>query len=106
TVPAASLPFSTDSIRDPEAFGTHAISVTVSSPGGTVATARGVVELSTGFPSEQETGVSVLVPLTVPDTADGLLSAETLQDYTQTTGTLSRQLDTVDGRAVTIGVDP
>ncbi|NRG42210.1 hypothetical protein HRK28_14945 [Rathayibacter sp. VKM Ac-2835] len=106
TVPAADLPFSTDSIRDPEAFGTHTVSVTVTSPGGTVATARGVVELSTGFPSEQETGVSVLVPLTVPDTADGLLSAETLQDYTQTTGTLSRQLDSVDGRAVTIGVDP
>ncbi|QHC64602.1 hypothetical protein GSU69_19185 [Rathayibacter festucae] len=106
TVPAASLPFSMDFGRDPEAFGSHAISVTVTSPGGTVATARGVVELTTGFPSEQETGVSVLVPLTVPDTADGLLSAETLQDYTQTTGTLSRQLDSVDGRAVTLGVDP
>lgn len=106
TVPSADLPFSTDFGRDPEAFGTHAVSVTVTSPGGTVATARGVVELSTGLPSEQETGVSVLVPLTVPDTADGLLSADTLQDYTQTTGTLSRQLDSIDGRAVTIGVDP
>ena len=106
TVPAASLPFSTDFTRDPEDFGTHAVSVTVTSPGGTIATARGVFELTTGFPSEQETGVSVLVPLTVPDTADGLLSAETLQDYTQTTGTLSRQLDSIAGRAVTIGVDP
>ncbi|WP_244256151.1 DUF6049 family protein [Rathayibacter sp. VKM Ac-2760] len=106
TVPDTSLPFSTDFGRDPEDFGSHALSVTITSPGGTVATARGVVELSTGIPAEQETGVSVLVPLTVPDTSDGLLSAETLQDYTQTTGTLSRQLDSVDGRAVTIGLDP
>lgn len=102
TIPAAAIPFSSD----PEARGAHAIAVTVTSPGGTVATARNAVELTDGIPSDRETGVSVLVPLTVPDTSDGLLSAETLQDYTQTTGTLSRQLDSVIGRAVAIGLDP
>ncbi|QHC68319.1 hypothetical protein GSU68_18265 [Rathayibacter sp. VKM Ac-2759] len=102
TIPAAAIPFS----ADPAALGSHAVAVTVTSPGGTLATARNSVELTNGAPSERETGVSVLVPLTVPDSSDGLIPAETLQDYTQSTGTLSRQLDSVVGRAVTIGVDP
>ncbi|WP_085477620.1 DUF6049 family protein [Rathayibacter oskolensis] len=102
TVPAAAIPFSSDA----GALGSHAVAVTVTSPGGTVATARSAVELTTGVPAERETGVSVLVPLTVPDTSDGLITAETLRDYTQSTGTLSRQLDSVLGRAVAIGVDP
>ncbi|MWV48178.1 hypothetical protein GRS96_02665 [Rathayibacter sp. VKM Ac-2803] len=102
TIPAAAVPFS----ADPAALGSHAVAVTVTSPGGTLATARSAVELTAGLPAERETGVSVLVPLTVPDTSDGLIPAETLQDYTQSTGTLSRQLDSVLGRAVTIGVDP
>ncbi|WP_228493396.1 MULTISPECIES: DUF6049 family protein [unclassified Rathayibacter] len=102
TVPAAEIPFSTASW----ALGTHALTVTVTSPGGVVATARAAVELTDGAPVTRETGVSVLVPLTVPDTADGLLSADALQDYTRSSGTLSRQLDAVSGRAVAIGVDP
>lgn len=102
TVPAAALPFSTD----PSALGAHGLVVTVTSPGGTIATARNAVELATGVPSERETGVSVLVPLTVPDSAEGLIPLEALGEYTQPTGTLSRQLDSVLGRAVTIGVDP
>ncbi|KQS13933.1 MULTISPECIES: DUF6049 family protein [unclassified Rathayibacter] len=102
TIPAAAIPFS----ADPSALGSHAVAVTVTSPGGTIATARNAVELTDGVPEERETGVSVLVPLTVPDTSDGLIPVETLQDYTQSTGTLSRQLDSVIGRAVTIGVDP
>ncbi|WP_153038773.1 DUF6049 family protein [Rathayibacter tanaceti] len=102
TVPVAAIPFS----NDPEARGAHAVSIAVTSPGGVVATARSAVELTDGVPTPSETGVSVLVPLTVPDTTDGLLPADTLRDYTQSTGTLSRQLDSVSGRAVAIGVDP
>jgi hypothetical protein len=71
-----------------------------------VSTARTAVELTDDSVPERETGVSVLVPLTVPDTADGVLSAESLAEYTGSTGTLTRQLDAVSGRGVTIGVDP
>ncbi|MBO0983268.1 hypothetical protein IOC53_05340 [Rathayibacter sp. SD072] len=102
TVPAAGIPFSSD----PSARGTHAVAVTVIGPGGTVATARTAVELTDGVPSGEETGVDVLVPLTVPGSSDGLIPADALQDYTQSTGTLSRQLDSVIGRGVAIGVDP
>ncbi|PPG24833.1 DUF6049 family protein [Rathayibacter toxicus] len=102
TIPAASIPFSTWA----SAHGTHALTVTVTSPGGVVTAARNVVDVTNGTPASRKTGVSVLVPLTVPETADGLLSADTLKDYTRPTGTLSRQLDAVAGRAATIGVDP
>lgn len=102
TIPAAAVPFSSD----PAARGSHAVAVTVTGPGGPVATARTAVELTDGVPSTQETGVAVLVPLTIPGSGEGLIPAETLADYTESTGTLSRQLDSVLGRAVAIGVDP
>lgn len=102
TVPAEQIPFS----NDRTALGTHAVLVTITDPDGVVSTARTAVELTDSTASAQETGVNILVPLTVPDTDSGLLSADTLRDYTQPTGTLSRQLDAVFGRAVTIGVDP
>ncbi|AND18025.1 hypothetical protein A6122_2917 [Rathayibacter tritici] len=102
TVPVDQIPFS----KDRTALGTHAVLVTVTGPGGVVSTARTAVELADEAAPERETGVSVLVPLTVPDTADGLLSAETLADDTNSTGTLTRQLDEVIGKGVTIGVDP
>lgn len=103
TVPVDQIPFS----NDRTALGTHAVLVTVTGPGGVVSTARTAVELTDDAAApERETGVSVLVPLTVPDTADGLLSAEALADYTDGTGTLTRQLDAVAGKGVTIGVDP
>lgn len=102
TVPVDQIPFS----NDRTALGTHAVLVTVTGPGGVVSTARTAVELTDATAPERETGVSALVPLTVPDTADGLLSAETLADYTNSTGTLTRQLDEITGKGVTIGVDP
>ncbi|WP_237399554.1 DUF6049 family protein [Rathayibacter iranicus] len=102
TVPVEQIPFS----NDRTALGAHAVLVTITDPDGVVSTARTAVELTESTASPQETGVNVLVPLTVPDTAAGLLSADTLREYTQPTGTLSRQLDSVFGRAVTIGVDP
>lgn len=50
--------------------------------------------------------VSVLVPLVVPPTTTGLITAEDLERYTGQFGTLTRQLDAVAGTEATVGVDP
>jgi len=50
--------------------------------------------------------VAIVMPLTVPPTATGLLDAETLTAYTAAGGMLTRQLDAVVGSRVAIGLDP
>lgn len=50
--------------------------------------------------------VALVLPLTVPPTATGLLDAETLALYTDADGILTRQLDAVAGSRVAIGLDP
>lgn len=101
TVPAASIPFATDADE-----GTHALQVTVESGAGdTLATARNSVEWLPGA-TTGTTGVAVAVPLIAPSSTTGLISAENLADYTAITGTLTRQLDSVWGRPVAIGIDP
>ncbi len=50
--------------------------------------------------------VAVVVPIVVPPTTTGLLSAEELEQYTGPTGGLTRQLDAVAGTRATLAVDP
>lgn len=50
--------------------------------------------------------VAIAVPITVPESAGGLISADALTQYTSPLGTLTRQLDSVAGRPVVIGIDP
>jgi len=50
--------------------------------------------------------VAVVVPLTVPPTATGLLDASTLSTYTQQGGILDRELDAVEGTSAAVGLDP
>jgi hypothetical protein len=50
--------------------------------------------------------VAVAVPITVPESAGGLIAADALAQYTSPLGTLTRQLDAVDGRPVVLGIDP
>ncbi len=50
--------------------------------------------------------VALIVPITVPVQSSELLTVETLLQYTSPTGLLTRQLDAVAGRAVTVAVDP
>jgi hypothetical protein len=52
------------------------------------------------------TKVAVIAPLTVPSGSDGLISAEALADYTGPAGLLTRQLDAVAGKAITVALDP
>ncbi|MBG6055128.1 hypothetical protein IWX81_001539 [Salinibacterium sp. CAN_S4] len=50
--------------------------------------------------------VAIAVPITVPESAGGLISADALTQYTSPLGTLTRQLDAVEGRPVVLGIDP
>lgn len=50
--------------------------------------------------------LAVVVPLIVPATDTGLISAESLELYTRPQGLLTRQLDAVVDRQVAIAIDP
>src|SRR5688572_33288753 len=50
--------------------------------------------------------LTLVVPLTVPPNATGLLDADTLTRYTSPLGLLTRQLDAVIDTPVAIGLDP
>ncbi len=50
--------------------------------------------------------VALAVPITVPESAGGLISADALAQYTSPLGTLTRQLDAVEGKPVALGLDP
>ena len=50
--------------------------------------------------------VAIAVPITVPESAGGLISADALTQYTSPLGTLTRQLDSSEGRPVVLGIDP
>jgi hypothetical protein len=50
--------------------------------------------------------VAVVMPLTVPPTAGGLIDEETLATYTQPDGLLDRELDAVAGTRTAVGLDP
>ncbi|RWZ67870.1 hypothetical protein ELQ92_00950 [Labedella populi] len=51
-------------------------------------------------------GLSIVMPVTTPTEQDGLIGAESLSTYTAPGGVLTRQLDGVVGRDVTLAVDP
>lgn len=50
--------------------------------------------------------VAIAVPITVPESAGGLISVDALTQYTSPLGTLTRRLDDVEGRPVVLGIDP
>lgn len=72
----------------------------VCSPLATAAPA--VAETTAGPPTE----VAIVVAITVPASATGLISAVDLGSYTSPIGILTRQLDQVVDRPVTLGIDP
>lgn len=48
----------------------------------------------------------MIAPLTVPSGSGGLINAETLADYTDSLGLLTRQLDAVAGKPIAVAIDP
>lgn len=52
------------------------------------------------------TEVAVIAPLAVPTGSGGLISSETLAEYTNSLGLLTRQLDAVAGKPIAVAIDP
>ncbi|WP_416392956.1 MULTISPECIES: DUF6049 family protein [unclassified Curtobacterium] len=73
--------------------------------GDTYAVARSAI---TWYPESDQTPVSVSVamPITVPETNQGLLSAGTLAATTAVDGTLTQQLDAAEDHNVAVAIDP
>ena len=67
-----------------------------------VAAMPATAQTSPGLPTE----VAVVVPLTVPASETGFIDAERLANYTSEFGLLTRSLDQVGNRPVTIAIDP
>jgi len=100
TVPAASLGISGSSTQ------VYGLDASVVSGGATVGRGTGSLVWNTGSGSS-EIGIAVAMPITVPATADGLISSADLATYTAENGVLTRELDGVSGHPnVAIGIDP
>ncbi|WP_423921014.1 DUF6049 family protein [Frigoribacterium sp. 2-23] len=86
-------------------WGARALGARLVVDGSQVAQARNSVVWYPGD-SFQPTRVSMAVPITVPETETGVLDATALSSYTSTGGILRRELDTVAGKPIALGVDP
>ncbi|OUE23729.1 DUF6049 family protein [Clavibacter michiganensis] len=86
-------------------FGPRGLTAELEAGGADVATGRGAVVWSPGT-DPAPVPVAAVMPLTVPPSASDFVDAEALATYTAPTGTLTRQLDAVDGRPVAVGIDP
>ena len=87
------------------AWGARGIAATLSTGDRVRAEGRGTF---VWYSDEEVTpvNVSLIMPITVPAQSAGLITSKALETFTAPTGVLSRQLDGVVGRAVTIAIDP
>ncbi|WP_022885405.1 DUF6049 family protein [Glaciibacter superstes] len=102
TVPAASI-----GLGPSNAWGARGIAATLSA-GETEADpvqGRGVFVWSTGEPVTP-VNLAIVVPITTPPGATGLIAADDLEKYTGPGGLLTRQLDDVVNQPVAIAIDP
>lgn len=96
-VPAAEL-----GLVDP---GAYRLTVSLETPDGRLAESRTAIV----WHPDAIVGpiaLGVVAPITVPPTGGGLISAEDLERYTAPAGLLSRRLQAVIGRPITLAVDP
>jgi hypothetical protein len=101
TVPAASINFGTQTA----VWGARTLAVRVTVGGSELGQSRDSIVWNPGG-GVPRTGLAIAMPLTVPESSDGLITPELLANYTSPGGLLTRQLDSVDGTTVAIGVDP
>lgn len=101
TVPAAAvaLPGAASS------WGARMLAVEVTGSGEPIGQSRSAI---VWYPatSAPTTRIALAIPLTVPETTTGLLSAEDLQGYTGPNGVLTRELDQAIATGAAIGIDP
>jgi Family of unknown function (DUF6049) len=102
TVPVETLGFSSSA----SSFGPRGLAARLVSDNAIIAEGRGTAVWYPGD-STARSRVSVIAPLTVPGTPEGVLDAEVLADFTAPGGLLSRELDALARRPeLAIGVDP
>nr|WP_277601770.1 DUF6049 family protein [Microbacterium sp. 4R-513] len=83
--------------------GAYPVVATLSTPTGSYTSPSVVVVPSA---PGREVGVGVVVPITGPATQEGLLTAAELEQLTSPQGSLTAQLDAVDGTEAILAVDP
>ena len=102
TVPAASIDFGSRA----SAWGTRTLAIRISGGGSEVGQARSSIVWNPGT-GVQPTRLALVMPLTVPQSADGLIPSDLLASYTADGGLLTRQLDAVVNQpGIAIGIDP
>ncbi|MHC5798096.1 DUF6049 family protein [Lacisediminihabitans sp. FW035] len=102
TVPAASIDFGSQG----SAWGTRTLAVRLTAAGSEIGQARSSIVWNPGT-GVQSTRIALVIPLTVPQSTDGLIPSDLLAGYTADGGLLSRQLDAVfDQPGIAIAVDP
>jgi len=104
TVDSISVPFADVRLGTLNPFGARRIAASYSA-GSTLAVGRSAFTWNPG-PDPAPVDVAVAMPVTVPATDDGLLSANTLAADTAVDGTLTQQLDAAEGHSVALAVDP
>ncbi|TFD29582.1 DUF6049 family protein [Cryobacterium cryoconiti] len=100
TVPADSV-----GLTSGNAWGARGIAATLTTGDTVRAEGRGTF---VWYSDEEVTPVNlaVIMPITVPAQSTGLITSNALETYTSPSGVLSRQLDGVAGKPVTIAIDP
>lgn len=83
--------------------GVYPLRATYAGPDGPV---TGSSAMIVPDPDQAAATVGVVVPITAPATAEGLLTADELTELTGPTGPLTAQLDGVTGADVILAVDP
>lgn len=83
--------------------GVYPLSATYESPDGPVVATSAMIVPAEGAAA---VGVGVIVPITAGATADGLLTALELTTLTSPAGSLTNQLDAVEGTEAILAVDP
>lgn len=102
TVPAASIDFGSRA----SAWGTRTLAIRISGGGSEIGQARSSIVWNPGT-GVQPTRLALVIPLTVPQSADGLIPSDLLASYTADGGLLTRQLDAVVNQpGIAIGIDP
>ena len=89
------------------ASGVHGLQAGLSVGGQVITTARTTISVDDGTTLQPPVAeVTVVAPLTTPASAGGLLSSDALTALTAENGELTRELDAVVDRPVTLAVDP
>ena len=102
TVPAASIDFGSKA----SVWGTRTLAVRLSAGDSEIGQARSSIVWNPGT-AVQSTRLALVMPLTVPPSANGMIPSDLLASYTVDGGLLARQLDAVfDQPGIAIGIDP